>query len=145
MVYYMERDYGGCQKMDVDRIRYYQTTEALKVEDFVSDCGDGILVKKCNMINEVPIGRVLGHPRGTEIVVGDRIGVKSIWEFDRLREKIIIDGDLYVIGTEYKFIDCMISGGSVEEYYRRCEEERKIGEKIQKLKIKRDNLWRFHG
>ena len=145
MVYYMERDYGGCQKMGVDRIRYYQTTEALEDGDFVSDCGDGIQVKKCNMVDMVPLGRIRFLTYQSEVNALDMVAIESIWEFGRLMENIVIDGDLYVIGTEYKFIDCMISGGSVEEYYRRCEEERKIGEKIQKLKIERDNLWRFHG
>ena len=125
-----------------DRIRYYQATEALEDGEFVSDCGDGIQVKKCNMVDMVPLGRIRFLTYQYKVEAGDNVAIESLWEFGRLMETITIGKCIYCRGDDYRYVKIMVEDGSLSLYYRKLERDREIKKKVMKLEWERRELWK---
>lgn len=122
--------------------RWYQTIEPLFDEELVSDCGDGIEVKRCNMVDEIPLGRVKKQYYQNTIISGDRVLIDPIWYFGRLVENITIGDVLFTLGTPYKYMKTIVEGGDLDDYMAKMLRQTEIDKRICELERKKRELWK---
>lgn len=123
------------------RIQYWQVAGPMKAGDYVIDI-DSCEIRKCNMIDEIPIGIVKNPLCNSKIIVGDKVAVELIWQHGYLRKNIKIGDALYCMGQEYKVVKIMVDGGTWTDYVEKRRQEYEIDGEIHKLKKKKEELWK---
>lgn len=120
-------------------IRWYLASESMFCGDYVISDEDPN-VRKCNMKDEVPIGKLTTKHYTNEYIAGDRVPVKSIWFDGKLIEFLQIGDHEFVPGKSYEYIKMMVEGKSYYEYLNIVKLKTQLNDIISKLKYIRDEL-----